>query len=305
MMAQSARAFDGPSIADTSRVFTSTMAKPRILCATDLSQDSPRVVNRAVAMANQLDATLILLHVIAPEQGSTALASASERIEVQLRSIQPPVGDEAAVRVEAGEYVPTVAAVADEADADLIVVGSPRWKRHAPLIPAIAGQLAGLVRRPVLLVKGDSQVPYSAVLIAAEESAGFAQVLRTTSSLRLLESESVAIIHGFESPYRGSLYASGFDLYASKRNIEEWELAARRRLLQNLEAAGVASDHLRLVFVQSRPVRQIQKEVRTVGPELLVLATKQQSMLDRAMRASVGNDALRDNECDIMIAPMP
>jgi nucleotide-binding universal stress UspA family protein len=123
--------------------------------------------------------------------------------------------------------------------------------------------------------------------------------------LRLLESESVAIIHGFESPHRGELYASGFDLYASKRNIEEWELAARRRLLQNLEAAGVASDHLRLVFVQSRPVRQIQKEVRKEGPELLVLATKQHSTLDRAMRANVGNDALRDNECDIMIAPMP
>ena len=304
MTGQSARTFDATSITHARRVFTPTMAKPRIVCATDLSQESPSVVSRAGVMANQLEATLILLHVIAPDQGSAALASASERIEMQLSSIQPPPCHETAVRVDAGEYVPTIAAVADETDADLIIVGSPRGKPLAPLIPAMAGQLAGRVQRPVLIVKRDSQVPYSAVLIAAEESAGFGQVLRTISSLRLLEAESVAIIHGFESPYRGPLYASGFDLHASKRNMEEWELAARRRLLQNLEAAGVASDHLRLVFVQSRPVRQIQKEVRKVGPELLVLATKQRSTLDRVMRASVGNGALRHNECDILIAPM-
>jgi nucleotide-binding universal stress UspA family protein len=304
MTGQNARAFDATSITDARRVFMPTMAKPRILCATDLSQDSPRVVSRAAVMANQLDATLILLHVIAPDQGSAAFASASEHVEVQLRSIQPPACYEVAVRVEAGEYVPTIAAVADETAAGLILVGSPRWKPLAPLIPTIAGQLAALVQRPVLIVKRDSHVPYSAVLIAAEESAGFGQVLRTTSALRLLESESVAIIHGFESPHSGPLYASGFDLHASKRNTEEWELAARRRLLQNLEAAGVASDRLRLVFVQSRPVRPMRKEVLRVGPELLVLATQQHSTLDRVMRDSVGNDIPRHNECDILIAPM-
>lgn len=305
MTGQNARAFDAPPINSVGRGFTPAIVKPKILCVTDLSQDSPGVISRAVVMANQLDAALTLLHVMAPGQGGAAFASASGRIEGQFKSIPPPACHASAVRIDAGEYLPAIAAVADETDTDLIVVGSPGWKPLAPLIPVVAGQLAELVQRPVLIVKRASRVPYGAVLIAAEEAAGFGQVLRATSSLRLLDSESVAIIHGFESPSRGPLYASGFEMYASNRNIEEWELAARRRLLLNLEAVGVPSDHLRLVFVQSRPVRRNPEDERTLGPELLVIAARQNSTLDRVTRASVGNDTLQSNECDILIAPLP
>jgi universal stress protein E len=281
------------------------VAKPRMLCATDLSQHSQKVLARAVAMANQLDATLTLLHVMTPEQGGHAFPRASERIELQLKSIRPPLRRAPIIRLDAGDFMPRLAAVANETAPDLIVLGSQQRKPLEPLIAATARDLAALLRRSVLIVKRDSQARYGSVLIAAEQSPGFDHVLRTASSLRLLESESVAIIHGFEARYRGPLYASGFDLNASKRNIEQWELAARRRLLQNLDAADVASDHFRLVFVQSRPLREIQREVRRVGPDLLVIATKDHPALDRVMRASVGNDALRNIECDILMVPMP
>ena len=304
MTGHSARARDVRLMPDTCRTSPSAVAKPRMLCATDLSEHSQRVVTRAVVMANRLDATLAFVHVI-PEQGGAGFVSASDRLELQLKSIRPPVPREPTICLRAGEHVPTIAAVANENGANLIVLGSQRWKPLVPLIAGTAGELASLVRRPVLIVKRDSQAQYGSVLIAAEQSAGFDRVLRTAASLRLLQSESVAIIHGFESPYRGPLYASGFDMHASKRNIEQWELAARRRLLQNFDAPGLASDHFRLLFVQSRPIREIQREVRKVGPDLLVIATKDYSALDRVMRASAGNDALRNIECDILVVPMP
>jgi universal stress protein E len=305
MTEQRALARDAWLMPDVHRSPAAVVAKPRMLCATDLSEQSERVVTRAAVMANQLDAMLAFLHVIAPEAESSVFAAVSDRMERQLNSIRPPLRRAPAIRLRAGDDVPTIAAVANETGADLVVLGSERRKPLVPLISAFAGELAALARRPVLIVRRDSAAQYGSVLIAAEQSAGFDQVLRIAASMRLLECESVAIIHGFEAPFRGPRYASGFDPHASKRNVEEWELAARRRLLQNFDATGLASDHFRVLFVQSRPIREIQREVRRVVPDLLVIATKDYAALDRVMRANAGNDALRNIECDVLLVPIP
>jgi len=287
----------------TSPNLVAATAKPRLLCATDSSRHSRKVVARAVLMADQLDATLTVLHVVSAEQESHDFGH--ERIQQQGKSMRPAAPHEPAVRFHTGAYLPAIAAIADETFVDLVVLDSAPWKPLLSPIAATAGELAARVRRPVLIVKRGSQAPYRSVLIAAEQSAAFDQVLRMLASWRVLESESVAIIHGFESPYRGLLYAVGFERRATRRNTEEWELAARRRLLRGLDALDVASGHFHLVFVQSRPIREIQRQVRRVAPDLLVLATRHHAAVDRVMRASVGNDLLRNLECDILAVPMP
>jgi universal stress protein E len=290
------------SLTNASCLLTAPVTRPRILCATDLSLHSLNVVARAVGMANQLDARLALLHVMSAAQGSHAFAR--ERVRRQLKSMRRAARREPAVHLHMGNYVPTIAVTAEEGRADLVVLDSRPWRPLLSPIAMTSGELAAQVRRPVLIVKRNSQGPYRSVLVAVEQSAAFDHALCTIASWRLLESESVAIIHGFESPYRGPLYAAGFELQASRRNTEQWELAARRRLLQGLDMSGIASDHFRLVFVQSRPVREIQKQVRRVRPDLLVLATRNHSAVDRVMRASVGNDLLRNLECDVLAVPM-
>lgn len=288
--------------AESSQPHAGIAAKPRMLCATDLSRHSLKVVGRAAAMANQLDATLTLLHVMsAEEQGG---AGCSERIRLQLKSMRSAFRQEPAVCLHAGDYVPTIATIAAEAGADLVVLDSRPWKPLLAPIATVSGTLAGLVRLPVLIVKRSSRSAYGSVLIAAEQSADFDRVLRVLASWRLLESDSVAIVHGFEAPYRGPLYAAGFDRHASGRNTGEWEMAARRRLLQGLEVKGVATDHFRIVFAQSRSVREVQREIRKLAPDLLVIATGNHAAVDRVMRATVGNDLLRNIECDILALPM-
>jgi len=237
----------------------------------------------------------------AEEQGGTDY---SERIQLQLKSIRSAFREEPVVCMHVGDYVPTVSTIAAEARADLVVLDSRPWKPLLAPIAAVSGTLADLVRRPVLIVKRSSRSAYGSVLIAAEQSADFDRFLRVLSSWRLLESDSVAIVHGFEAPYRGPLYAAGFDRRASTRNTGEWEMAARRRLLQGLEAEGVATDHFRIVFAQSRSVREVQREIRRLAPDLLAIATGNHAAVDRVMRASVGNDLLRNIECDILALPM-
>ena len=88
----------------------------------------------------------------------------------------------------------------------------------------------------------------------------------------------------------------------TQRYMEEWERAARARLLLNLDAAGVEGSRFRLVFQQARPIRAIQRVIRSVRPELLIIGTKDRSMFNRLARGSVANDALRSVPCDILVA---
>jgi nucleotide-binding universal stress UspA family protein len=91
-------------------------------------------------------------------------------------------------------------------------------------------------------------------------------------------------------------------VHAAKRNMEAWEKAARARLLLNLDVAGVESSRFRIIFQQTRPVRAIQRVVRSVQPDLLIVGTKDRSIFNRVVRGSVANDALRTIECDILVA---
>ncbi len=299
MTRQNEKLRDSSLLCEASDPDAGITAKPRMLCATDLSQHSLRVVGRAAAMASQLDATLTLLHVMTANG-----AACSERIQLHLKLVRSVLRNEPAVCLHVGDYVPTISRIAAEAGADLVVLDSRPWKPLLAPIATVSGTLAGLVHRPVLIVKRSSRSAYGSVLIAAEQSADFDRVLRVLSSWRLLESDSVAIVHGFEAPYRGPLYAAGFDRHASRRNTREWEMASRRRLLRGLEVEGVATGHFRIVVAQSRSVREVQREIRKLAPDLLVIATGNHAAVDRVMRASVGNDLLRNIECDILAVPM-
>jgi universal stress protein E len=278
------------------------VGKKRMLCATDLSPRSERAVQRAALLASRFDAQLILLHVMAPDQLAERAVHVRDEIAKQLLSNRLPAVREPTIEVRAGDYVQTIAAVAKEIDVDLIILGSKPHRPLAPLIGATAERITRLARRPALIVNLEPRVRYDAVVIAADVSDAFIRVTRLAASLRLLEERSVTIVHGFESPYRGPLYAEGFDLHAAKRNTDEWERAARERLLLRLDSAGVERSRFRLVFQQTRPPRAIQRVIRRLQPELLIVGTKERAALNRVVRGSVANDVLRGLECDILVA---
>jgi nucleotide-binding universal stress UspA family protein len=198
--------------------------------------------------------------------------------------------------------VETIAGVAKEVGADIIILGARRRNAMAPLIGATAERIIALAERPALIVNLNPRVRYGAVVIAAELSDAFTRVVRVASSLKFLEAASVSVVHGFESPHLSALHAQGFDVRATQRNLDAWERAARDRLLMNFEGAGVESSRFRIIFQQARPIRAIQRVVRSVQPELLIVGTKDRSMFTRIARGGVAYDSLRTIECDVLVA---
>jgi len=287
---------------DPSATHTVAADQKRVLCATDLSARSARVVRRAAFLANRLDAKLTLLHVMAPDQPDDTPAYVRRQVTRQLPLTLLPEGIEPRVTLRTGDHVRAIAAVAKETGADLIVLGSQQREPLAPLIGPTAERVASLSGCPTLIVNIEPRMRYGAVVVAAEISDAFVRVARLAASLRLLDAPSVSIVHGLESPYRGPMYSAGFQMHSAKRNVEEWEKAARKRLLLTLDAAGVESSHFRLCFQQTRPLRAIQREIRRVRPELLIVGTRDRSMLDRIVRGGGANDMFRSLECDILVA---
>jgi nucleotide-binding universal stress UspA family protein len=302
MTLQSVEQLGTKTNASVIRARTDPAGRKRILCATDLSPRSQHAVTRAALLANQLGAQLTLLHVIDVAQGMHRAASARDEVTQQFALTRLDVSGDVRVMLRAGNSAETIAAVAKEIEADIVILGAQRRRPLAPLIGATAERVIASAGRPALIVNRSPRARYGAVVIAAELSDAFSRVVRIASSLKFLDAESVSVVHGFESPSRGSLYAVGFDLHAAQRNLEAWERAARARLLSDLDAAGVESSRFRIVFQQARPIRAIQRVVRSVQPDLLIVGTKDRSMFNRRVRGSVANDALRDAECDVLVA---
>ena len=85
------------------------VGKKRMLCAIDLSPRSQRAVQRAALLASQIDAQLILLHVMAPDQLAEQAVHVRDQIARQLLSNRLPAVREPTIEVRAGDYVQTIA----------------------------------------------------------------------------------------------------------------------------------------------------------------------------------------------------
>jgi universal stress protein E len=273
----------------------------RILCATDVSPRAQRAVARAILLANQHDAQLLLLHVL---DGTLSGADAArDELRQQLVSTGLRLQRDPVIQVRTGKLADTIAGVASETDAEIILLGARRRTPREPLIGSTAERVVASAGRPTLIVNLEPRPHYAAVVVAADSSDAFTRVMRTASSLRFLEAQTVSVLHGFESPDRGPLYPYGFDARATMRNLDEWEKAARARLLRSFDAAGVESSRFRILFRHARPLRAMQRLVRSVQPELLILGTQDRSLFQRAATSGASYDALRTIECDILVAP--
>jgi nucleotide-binding universal stress UspA family protein len=273
----------------------------RILCATDLSERAQRAIARAILLANQHDAQLVLLHVL--DGTLNGMSAARDELRRQLASTGLWLQRDPVIQVRRGELADTIATVASETDAEIILLGARRRTPREPLIGSTAERVIASAGQPTLIVNLEPRTHYAAVVVAADSSDAFTRVMRTASSLRFLEAQTVHVVHGFESPDRGPLYADGFDARARMRNMGEWEKAARARLLLKFDAAGVESSRFRILFRHTRPLRAMQRLVRSVQPELLILGTQDRDPFQRVATSGASYDALRTLECDILVAP--
>jgi nucleotide-binding universal stress UspA family protein len=243
----------------------------------------------------------MLLHVV-PSRGSSAdQALAHERLRDQVSTSALSLDSQPVLEVRVGETAKTIADVALETRADLIVMGAQTRRALASLTGTTAERVISGAKCPVLIVRSKAALRYARVVIAADLSPSFKDVLRFADRWSFLDLAPVAIVHGFQSPYQGPLYAEGYDLATARRYIAAWKRSAREHLLAKVSAAGLDPARFDVRVEENRPLRVVRRAVRQGTPSLLVLGTSGHTFMSRLFRGSLANDALLSLDCDVLI----
>jgi nucleotide-binding universal stress UspA family protein len=156
-----------------------------VLFATDGSPDAERAAAHAVELAATFDATLHVLSVVdsgyrrayrtedARRDARTRLAVEAEAATTRVARRAAAAGVRAVTAVEEGDPAETIADVADDVDADAVVVGTHgRTGLYRFLLGSVAERVLDRVRRSVLAVPTEADdggaVAYRTVLLATD-----------------------------------------------------------------------------------------------------------------------------------------
>jgi nucleotide-binding universal stress UspA family protein len=141
-----------------------------VVCGVDGSPDAQAALQVAARLAERLDLRLVVAHVAepafvpyaaaAPFGGSAGRDALTEEVESQeeaaerlLEQVLTPAGVVAERRAAVGVPAERLAEIADEVDAELIVVGSRgRGAFKAAFLGSVSSSLVGVARCPVLIV---------------------------------------------------------------------------------------------------------------------------------------------------------
>lgn len=141
-----------------------------IVCGVDGSPDSQTALRLAASLAERLNLTLVVAHVVepphvpyaaaAPMDGIAGRHALMEEIESRqkaaerlLEQVAAAAGVDAERRAAVGVPAERLAEIADDLDAELIVVGSRgRGALKAAFLGSVSNSLVGLARCPVLIV---------------------------------------------------------------------------------------------------------------------------------------------------------
>nr|WP_298726818.1 universal stress protein [uncultured Steroidobacter sp.] len=142
----------------------------RLMCATDLWGESDHALQKALWLAEEMDAELLLLHVV---DGETPLRISGRRAEHARGALEwhvrrwPDFKPRPAISVRIGNPHRTISRVAREWCADLIVLGSSRPRLMDRLLATTAERTAADARCSVLVVNDSKPEAYRHVTVVA------------------------------------------------------------------------------------------------------------------------------------------
>lgn len=309
MSAVSQRAFNPAASSELLATRLCESRRKRFLCATDLLPRSAKAVQRAVTLSQQCGADLLVLHVVDGNQPDRLIAQKVNRARtVLLKQIGslPQVADhmadaESRIEVIVGKPRQTIGAVATELDADLIILAAPMPRRFDALTGTTAERIARRTDLPVLIVNESDVVPYRNVAIATNLSRASLQMTHAAAWFGLLKNANASLIHAFGSPYQGMLASAGVPQDELIEYSRRWRLRLTREIAAQLQEVDIKPADMHIVDERPRPAKAVERAVRRIAPQLLIMGTSRFFMLKRMFVGSVADELLRNIECDILV----
>lgn len=276
-----------------------SVGSPRVLYASDLSARSEGALRAAALLANRVEGQLTIGHVLPPRAASHVRTGAQKRLRRYAATAPLRAGSVLAFAIRSGSVSKTVAQLATETDAGMIVMGCQTRRPLAALFGTTAERVVRLAGRPALIVNSKGSLRYDKLVIAADPADSVVDLVHLADQWRFLDVPEISIVRQF-GPI-GPLFAERHETLLAHRHVERWKGATSRRLLDGLAAAGFDPSRFDVRIEEGYPRSVVRQVLRGSGSPLLILGAKTQTVFGRAMKASLANDALLSRDCDVLL----
>lgn len=282
--------------------------KTRILCCTDLLPKSESALDRAGMLAEELQAELSLLHVVAPAEShrflEQDLADARWHLRARARPPQWRFGPAPNVFVRTGARTSVLLEVAKELEPALIVLGTPfRRPARDALSGTLVARLLSSLACPVLIVRRMPWEPYRDVVLALDGTDASIPVLRAAEALVVNPATRGTVVHAYEHVYDGMLTSAGVSAEAIGTYAQTWKSEAGANVSDLLSRGSEDPSRYRVLLENAPAITAIHNAVAERTPGLAVLGTRGHGRLRRAFLGSVANSVLYGTDCDVLIVP--
>lgn len=281
----------------------------RLLIASDLSKRSRVAMRRAVALARQFGAELIVLHVVDDDRPEELIAAECRSAETTVREQLGAVGtvglvEEPTITIRVGDPFQVISSEADRIEAELVVMGAHRKRILGDVFTGTTiERVTRLGSRPVLMVNTEGDQPYRHVLVAVDLSDASAHALHTARAVGLLDPLHAAAVHGFMPLGEGMMYYANVDRTRIEEHVAVSAGQARAAIGGFLRDNGFAEMADLMLIEKAAPFEAVRIGVSKFQPDLLVIGTRGHSGLKRILLGSVADQALRQIDIDILAVP--
>ncbi len=277
-----------------------------VLCATDLSCRSDRALDRAILLAREWDARLVLLTVVDLADAASvqrrygrSLSASEIRHAAEQRLRREVVTDDvkASFRVSEGPITQTILKAADEEACDVIVLGISRNEAFRRLV--LGSTVDSLVRRspvPVLVVQNRPHHRYRSIVVPSDFNTPSRRALETAADF--FPFAQLSLFHAFDIPYSG---IAGVELQKAESEKRLELEAAHEAFVAQSSLSPVVMKKVRSVIQYGPPAPLLSEYVLDKEVDLVALATHgRHALLDFAI-AGVAQSILEEVRTDVLV----
>lgn len=263
-----------------------------IVVATDLTARSDRSLDRAMQLASQLEATLVLVHALETHDSSDKglIERAHRAVDILIEDMPCPCD----IVLEEGKAPELVARAAADRSAALVVVGAARYNHVSDYFLGTAVDY--LVRRaamPVLVVKERPRGAYDGVVVGTDFSVRSRNAL--VEAATLFSDLPIALVNAFGRPFPGRLGAD-----VSLELGEVWSRDEMARFIDQPELVPLL-DRITCHSVESSPAAALWRHAELHRSPLVVVGAHGWGVIAQALLGSRASDLLTAIPHDILI----
>ena len=286
----------------------------RILCATDLGPGGDRAIIEADAWAKRYGASLELVYAV-PEASRThalfpqiahrtmtgfpafarsATDAISERVE------QLTGRSDVNVEVDIGSPASIIVNIAEEMEADLVVIGAVEEDKAEGRLGSIARRVIQHSPCPVLLARGASRG--GPILVASDLSDPTFPGIVAGAIVASGMGAGLSVMHVVDLPAPMSPTPQGgrpgFGYALTEREITSLSEACRDRLRAALAQMDVKGES----FVEhGAPARTVNEAAQRLEARLLVIGTEGRTNLSRMLLGGTAEQILHEATCPVLV----